>query len=106
MIYEYQCQSCKHVQEVWQKMSDPGPDKCEKCGAEKPERVISKTSFALKGSGWYTTDYKRSAPNPSSDSGGKSGAGESDAASGCAANAPNAAPCGAAACGVSSVPQA
>ena len=42
------------------KMSDPAPEKCTACGSSnKMERVISATSFALKGSGWYTTDYRR-----------------------------------------------
>jgi len=61
VIYEYKCQSCEKVQEVWQKMSDPAPKECVECHSiDKLERVISKTSFALKGSGWYTTDYKKS----------------------------------------------
>jgi putative FmdB family regulatory protein len=61
MIYEYRCGHCEKIQEVWQKMSDPAPKACSLCHSEGPlERVISATSFALKGTGWYTTDYKRS----------------------------------------------
>lgn len=75
MIYEYRCSSCGHIQEVWQKMSDPGPETCEKCAAPAPEKIISRTSFALRGDGWYATDYKK-APNAGSESkksGGESG---------------------------------
>lgn len=59
MIYEYRCQKCGDIKEFWMKISDPHPVECPTCGPAELERVISKTSFALKGSGWYTTDYKR-----------------------------------------------
>lgn len=62
MIYEYKCESCGNIQEQWQKMSDPAPEECNVCHSlGKLERIISATSFALKGTGWYTTDYKKSA---------------------------------------------
>jgi putative FmdB family regulatory protein len=60
MIYEYKCTECEGVSEVWAKMSDPAPEVCPKCKARgKLEKIISSTSFALKGTGWYTTDYKK-----------------------------------------------
>jgi putative FmdB family regulatory protein len=69
MIYEYQCLDCNQVQEFWMKMSDPHPELCQKCGSKGHlERLISKTSFALKGSGWYTSDYKRADGKKSSTS--------------------------------------
>ena len=55
-IYEYECQKCGEVFEVFQKMSDPAP-KSHSCGSRKVRRLISQTSFQLKGSGWYVTDY-------------------------------------------------
>ena len=62
MIYEYRCNDCEQISEVWAKMSDPAPDVCPKCGKKTNlEKVISKNSFALKGTGWYTTDYKKPA---------------------------------------------
>ncbi|NCN27295.1 zinc ribbon domain-containing protein [bacterium] len=62
MIYEYRCNECQEVSEFSMKMSDPHPEACPKCGEKGAlERIISKTSFALKGSGWYTTDYKKPA---------------------------------------------
>jgi len=60
MIYDYKCTSCSNVFEVWAKIADPGPGECPRCQAPDPEKVISAPAFALKGSGWYTTDYKRS----------------------------------------------
>jgi putative FmdB family regulatory protein len=57
-IYEYQCDKCGEVFEVFQKVSDP-PPKTHSCGSDKLHRVMSQTSFILKGTGWYVTDYAR-----------------------------------------------
>lgn len=56
-IYEYECASCGEVVEVWQRISEHPKRKCPSCGALKLHRLISNTSFHLKGSGWYVTDY-------------------------------------------------
>jgi putative FmdB family regulatory protein len=60
-IYEYQCEaaSCGHQFEVMQKISDAPPKKCPECGAKKVSKLMSATSFVLKGSGWYQTDIAR-----------------------------------------------
>lgn len=55
-IYEFVCKRCETETEKLLKMSDPNP-KCEKCG-EEMEKKVSQTSFSLKGSGWYKTDFK------------------------------------------------
>ena len=55
-IYEYQCESCSRRFEVMQRMTEPLLATCEKCGGHV-RRLISQTSFVLKGSGWYVTDY-------------------------------------------------
>jgi putative FmdB family regulatory protein len=62
-LYEYQCASCQKVHEVMQKFSDAPLETCPDCNGPV-SKLISMSSFALKGSGWYTTDYKRS-PAPS-----------------------------------------
>lgn len=56
-IYEYKCNKCG-VFEVMQKITDSPLKKCPTCKG-KAERQISNTSFVLKGSGWYVTDYAR-----------------------------------------------
>lgn len=56
-IYEYACTACGHQFEEWQKMSDPPVRVCPQCGQEKVERLISRTSFQLKGGGWYSDLY-------------------------------------------------
>ena len=57
-IYEYRCAECHQVFEEWCKQVDDGHASrpCPICkGASK--RLISNTSFALKGGGWYATEY-------------------------------------------------
>jgi putative FmdB family regulatory protein len=57
-IYEYCCQNCGKEFEEWQRLSDPPVDKCRECGG-KAKRLISNSTFVLKGTGWYVTDYGR-----------------------------------------------
>ena len=56
-IYEYACLECGHEFEKIQKMSDAPARKCPACGRLKARRQISRSSFVLKGGGWYVTDY-------------------------------------------------
>ena len=66
-IYEYQCPSCgNHVEEM-QKVSDPALTTCPQCGKPDLQRVISHTSFQLKGGGYYATDYKKPIPASQTD---------------------------------------
>ena len=56
-IYEYQCPKCHSIFEEWVKVSEAhGEEPCPDCGTLSP-RLISHTSFVLKGGGWYVTDY-------------------------------------------------
>ncbi len=55
-IYEYKCTECGNEIEVLQKMSDDPLSKCESCDGEL-KKLITSTSFVLKGTGWYVTDY-------------------------------------------------
>ena len=73
-IYEYGCAVCGHELEAWQKISEKPKKVCPACGARKLERLISNTSFQLKGTGWYVTDYakKGSSAPPSTKTGSKS----------------------------------
>src|SRR4030095_10236633 len=56
-IYEYHCSKCGDF-ETMQKMSDKPLTQCPTC-RRKVTKLISNTSFQLKGSGWYVTDYAR-----------------------------------------------
>lgn len=63
-IYEYKCGKCGKQFEVFQKMSDADARSCRFC--EGPvKKLMSLSSFHLKGSGWYTTDYGGRKPSTS-----------------------------------------
>ena len=62
-LYEYACERCGKTIEVLQKYSDEPLIVHESCGGVL-EKLISRSAFKLKGSGWYATDYA---------SGGKTG---------------------------------
>jgi putative FmdB family regulatory protein len=89
-IYEYRCEKCGDFEHT-QRITDIPLQRCPTC-KRKVRRLISNTSFQLKGSGWYVTDYARagkdskdgkkdaeSAPSSSAPDGAKSDAGGSDA---------------------------
>ncbi len=85
-IYEYRCDKCGHQLETIQKFSDPPLRECPACGEHALAKLISASTFQLKGTGWYVTDFRdknkqKDAPKaddknktekPSSESGGDS----------------------------------
>ena len=80
-VYEYECKACGRDFEYQQRMSDPDKTTCEVCGGSL-DRLISRTAFSLKGSGWYKDLY--ASPKPEKTDGktdGKTdaGAGKADA---------------------------
>lgn len=71
-IYEYQCLKCRNEFEAMQRFSDSPLKKCPSCGGAV-KRLISRSSFQLKGSGWYVTDYaKKGSSSRNHDSGSSS----------------------------------
>jgi len=67
-IYEYGCAKCGEITEVIQKVDDPAPAKCPQCGSKKLSRVVSRSSFQLKGGGWYSDLYSSSSNKAGTDS--------------------------------------
>ena len=64
-IYEYECTKCGKVEEALQKFSDKPLCKCRHCSG-KLHKLVSQSSFQLKGTGWYVTDYANRSKDPSS----------------------------------------
>lgn len=56
-IYEYCCPKCGEF-EVTQRITEDPLKRCPTCRG-KVKKLISNSSFHLKGSGWYITDYAR-----------------------------------------------
>src|SRR5262245_23735413 len=71
-IYEYRCDKCEREFEAEQRITDDPLRSCPHCRSRKVRRLISQTSFVLKGSGWYSDLY-------SSSKGSKPAAGEAGA---------------------------
>ena len=79
-IYEYVCGQCERTIDVLQKVSDPAPEKCEQCGGEGTlSKKVSRTSFVLKGGGWYSDLY--SSTKKDSGGGGSEGGSSSSSSS-------------------------
>jgi putative FmdB family regulatory protein len=66
-IYEYECTKCGEVEEVFQKFSDKPKTKCHHCSG-KLHKLISQSTFHLKGTGWYVTDYASKSKNTATSS--------------------------------------
>jgi putative FmdB family regulatory protein len=63
--YDYECQKCKHIFEVFQSMSDKHREKCPKCKGKVKRLIGGGAGIIFKGSGFYETDYKKkSQPKP------------------------------------------
>lgn len=57
-IHEYMCPNCQHVEEkLILSHEKPGKLLCPKCGQAKMERIISISSFHLKGKSWSKDNY-------------------------------------------------
>lgn len=87
-LYEYKCDKCGNLFEVMQKFSDEPLKTHENCGGAV-HRLLSAPALQFKGSGWYITDYAKSAnskqgsgkPDASGSSNGQSGSDSSSAKS-------------------------
>jgi len=73
-VYEYACGKCEREFEVEQRITDPPVKSCPHCRSRKVKRLISQTSFVLKGGGWYSDLYstpkKDAKPEGKDDAGG------------------------------------
>src|SRR5712691_7789946 len=62
-IYEYTCKQCGNF-EIIQRITEAPLKKCPTCGS-RVAKLISRSAFHLKGSGWYATDYGKNGASPS-----------------------------------------
>jgi putative FmdB family regulatory protein len=67
-IYEYRCTKCGNEFEKFQSITDEMIPKCTVCRG-KAKKLISQSSFHLKGSGWYVTDYGGKKPSDTDNKG-------------------------------------
>lgn len=76
-IYEYRCDACESTFEVMARITEAPPETCERCGNGPVHKLISQTSFVLKGSGWASDGYSSAKAGSSS----KSDSGKSSSSS-------------------------
>ncbi len=57
-IYEYCCKFCGHTLEALQGIHEDPLKDCPACKQAGLKKLISKSRFKLKGTGWYETDFK------------------------------------------------
>lgn len=69
-IYEYACEKCEKQMEVIQKITEAPLTVCPECKG-RLKKMISNTSFVLKGTGWYVTDYASNKKGAAKNSGTK-----------------------------------
>ena len=74
-VYEYECQKCGTF-ETTQRITEEPLSKCPTCKG-KVKKLISNTSFQLKGTGWYITDYARKGKDAPKTENGASSSSES-----------------------------
>ena len=88
--YEYVCDTCSHLFEQFQSMTDDPIKKCPKCGADVRRLISSGAGVIFKGNGFYQTDYKRQDQKASGvkndQKKGPAPCGKSDACSSCEVN--------------------
>ncbi len=85
-LYEYRCSACGAQEEKLQSFSAPTEHDCPKCGASVGmARQISRTAFALSGSGWYASGYGNEPASSGSSSVSASDSKAPEAKAGCAA---------------------
>lgn len=81
-VYEYECKECDKVFEVQQRISEDPLKNCPECNGEV-KKLVSMSSFQLKGGGWYSDGYasagngkeKTEKPAPACSTGGGACAG-------------------------------
>lgn len=64
--YDYECQSCGHVFEVFQNMADPPLTKCPECKKKVKRLIGGGLGIIFKGSGFYSTDNRNGSSSFSS----------------------------------------
>ncbi len=63
-IYEYACGACGNEFEAEQRITEEPLKTCPECQSRQVKRLISQTSFVLKGGGWYSDLYAKRKGKP------------------------------------------
>ena len=89
-IYAYRCEGCGFQKDALQKLSDPPLVDCPECGQPTMVKQVTAAGFALKGSGWYVTDFRDQGKKSTSDGAGTSSTATGDSGAAGASSGSNA----------------
>jgi len=78
-IYPYRCENCGFQKDALQKLSDAPLRDCPECGQPRLVKQLTAAGFALKGTGWYVTDFRDSGKKSSPKDASKPAAAAADA---------------------------
>ncbi|NBW01467.1 MAG: zinc ribbon domain-containing protein [Betaproteobacteria bacterium] len=87
-IYPYRCENCGFQKDALQKLSDPPLRDCPDCGQPRLVKQLTAAGFALKGTGWYVTDFRDSGKKAAPADASKSAATATESSGGAAGAAP------------------
>ena len=77
--YDYACAACGHGFERFEPIGDDAKKKCPKCGKKKAQRMLGTgVGVIFKGSGFYTTDSRKSTAGKSDSEAKESDSGSKD----------------------------
>ncbi len=63
--YDYECASCGHRFEVFEKAHESGVKPCPRCGRRKSHRQLGiGAGVIFRGSGFHVTDYRKKSAHP------------------------------------------
>lgn len=62
--YHYRCPNGHDFERFERKITDRSRAKCPTCGKMAQRQISGGAGLLFKGSGFYATDYKKSAPGP------------------------------------------
>jgi putative FmdB family regulatory protein len=74
--YEFKCPNGHVFEKFFQQMSDKQHERCPKCGKRATRLISGGVGLVFKGSGFYTTDYKRAGEKKGEGEGGEGRGGE------------------------------
>ena len=73
-IYEYECTTCHNIIEAFQQMTEEPLCTCPDCSGSL-KKLVSMSSFKLKGGGWYADGYSSNSSGPNNSAGKSNGNG-------------------------------
>lgn len=85
-IYAYQCAACGFEKDALQKIADAPLRDCPQCNEPSLQKKLTAAGFALKGSGWYATDFKGSGSSAPSKAASDNPSASAGASASCGAN--------------------